>query len=273
MSFRPIPNIPIPGVAGKPAGTPGELKWLSLDRLMIDPRYQREVREQGKAHIRKIATSFDWKHFTPVIAAPITADSFAVIDGQHRLAAAKAIGLKEAPCWVVTAEETDQARAFMAINAMAARVSSGQLWHSRRMAGDPGAILAFEAADEAGIEICRFPISGTYKKPSHCLAAVSILEAVRSQGHPIAVRALKILRLAGEIRGGNFLQAKMIRAAALLCKHAWTKVPDEIAANAISKINVNTLFADATSKATQSGGKAVEHVVVALRSAVERGTR
>jgi hypothetical protein len=271
MSYRPIPKVEVHRTQKRESfGSPGELKWIEISDLVVDTRYQRDMREKGFAHVRQIAANFDWRNFTPVIAAPIGNRRFAVIDGQHRLAAALALGLSAAPCWIVAAEDTQQASAFMAINAMGAKVFTGQLWHSRSVAGDTQAMAVFAVADAAKIEICKYVVRADFRKPNQCLAAASIASAIGAYGRETTIRALTILRRAGEISGRNYLNSRIIRAAVVLAKNAWVRTPVEICAMALARLDANEVVATAAVDAKKSGGAPAEFVVTALRDAVVR---
>lgn len=70
------------------------LEWLKIERLRIDPAYQREIGKRGAANVLAIARDFDWSKFSPVIVAP-TGGAYARIDGlaKHLTRTPAAIGV------------------------------------------------------------------------------------------------------------------------------------------------------------------------------------
>src|ERR1700690_2596042 len=93
-------------------GQPPKLEWLSIADLVIDPEYQREITFVGRKNVRRIAGSFNWAMFTPVMVAPVGSSKFAIVDGQHRATAAKLCGLDRVPCMIIHADRGGQAMAF-----------------------------------------------------------------------------------------------------------------------------------------------------------------
>src|SRR5437868_11859154 len=84
--------------APRDIGPAPDLRWLPIDRLVIDDSYQRPIAFAGRRNINAIANAFDWRRFSPVIVAPVEGGSYAIVDGQHRTTAAAAIGITSVPC-------------------------------------------------------------------------------------------------------------------------------------------------------------------------------
>ncbi|MDP1628837.1 hypothetical protein [Parvibaculum sp.] len=77
---------------------------------------------------------------------------FAIIDGQHRATAALLHpAIREVPCWIVTADDAAQARAFVGINSAVTQMSPIQLYHAGVAAGTPDAAGAEKCAEAAGV--------------------------------------------------------------------------------------------------------------------------
>lgn len=69
-------------------GAPPSLDWIPLERLVVDKRYQRALGVKNERHVRRISSGFRWNRYQPIVVTE-AGDNFAVIDGQHRLAAAR----------------------------------------------------------------------------------------------------------------------------------------------------------------------------------------
>lgn len=52
FAIKPVPSVDV--------GQPGELAWLPLSQLYIDPAYQRAILDSGKANIRRMVEGFSW---------------------------------------------------------------------------------------------------------------------------------------------------------------------------------------------------------------------
>jgi hypothetical protein len=83
------------------------LEFRRLCDLKIDPSYQRSI-EIGTSQtlIRRIAMFWDWSLCQPLAVARRADGALMVVDGQHRLAAARLRGdIYDLPC-VITAYES-----------------------------------------------------------------------------------------------------------------------------------------------------------------------
>src|SRR3569623_692750 len=123
-----------PSTAFSPGPAPF-LEWLSVDRLVVDEEYQREIGKRGAQNIAQIAANFDWSKFAPVIVAPIEGGEFAIVDGQHRTTAAMLRGQERGPCQIVQADRAKQAAAYAAVNGSVTKTTAHQLHHARVAAG------------------------------------------------------------------------------------------------------------------------------------------
>jgi hypothetical protein len=201
-----------------PAGVPGRLSFLPVSLLVVDSRYQRPIREKGLAMIRRIAEGFDWRRFTPLVVAPVDgSDTYAIVDGQHRAAAARMRGdIRELPCWIIEGDLKQQARAFMAINS-GGNVPGLAGWHAALAAGEPDALAVFQVCQEAGVQIARYPAAARHRKPNETLAPDAVRRKLAALGAGPVVRALASLRRAGSLRGDSMLSRELIYAASEIC--------------------------------------------------------
>jgi hypothetical protein len=150
-----------------------ELQWLRIADLVIDEDYQRPLKAASWRQIEKIAAAFTWSHFSPVLVAPV-GERFAIIDGQHRTHAAKLVGLSEVPCMVIDLDESAQARAFAAVNGVVTAVNPGHVYKAALQAGEPWALAAKAAVENAGARLVPYTPSGGDKRPGevYCVAYI-----------------------------------------------------------------------------------------------------
>jgi hypothetical protein len=148
--MRPVPAAEI--------GDHGELAWLSLEKLYIDARYQRDILDSGKTNIRKIIENFNWRKFGVLVVGKRERGQYAVVDGQHRAVAALMHGgIKQVPCLVLTGGLQLEAATFSAINSAVTRISPLQSFHANVAAGDPNSIALVELCTSLGVTIVRRP--------------------------------------------------------------------------------------------------------------------
>ncbi len=153
----------IPGALSDVAGAPGELGFVPLARMRIDPAFQRPVAAGGRRSIIKIARGFDWYKFTPVICAELPAGTLSIIDGQHRAIAAASRGFDTVPAYVLDCPPEVAAAAFAAINADVVKVSALDLHRARLTARLPAAVELQRVCDCAGVKLVARHRQDLYK--------------------------------------------------------------------------------------------------------------
>lgn len=272
MSYRPIPTVTVsrpPAVQGrKPQG----IIWVTPGELAIDTRYQRELGTVGVGRVRKIAMQFDWRKFTPIIVARRgvkASEGYAVIDGQHRVAAVVARGdIDKVPAWEIDADVVGQAMTFLAINAEGARVPSGAIWYAKAAIGDADAVGLLDVCAKAGVEVLKSPVSAAMRSPAQTVAGAEISTARRAHGDKVTADALKILRRAGELADKCLLTSLMIRAAVLSVKHnpLWRHSGIDLA---VSSAPIELFEAKAKIASREHGGTRAEHFLGLLRNHLE----
>lgn len=139
----------------KTFGKVPRLEWLSIQQLVVDPEYQREISYVGRKNIRKIAENFSWSMFGTVMVAGIGSDRYAIVDGQHRATAAALCGVEKVPCQIVEALRGEQAAAFRAINGNTTRPHTIQLFHAAVTAGETCALQVVQVCTRAGVRVAR----------------------------------------------------------------------------------------------------------------------
>lgn len=123
---------------------------VATDEIVVDGRYQRPV-EQFR--VDKIAEGFDETLFG-VIEVSRRNGKCAVFDGQHRLEAARALGMKDVPCLVhdgLTPEA--EAELFVRLQRERKNINPNDRFKARLFYNDPVALDINRVVTEAGFSI------------------------------------------------------------------------------------------------------------------------
>ncbi|MBI1214566.1 MAG: hypothetical protein GC185_01950 [Alphaproteobacteria bacterium] len=191
-----------------------ELLWIDLPLLQIDKTYQRSV--EGKASqklINAVAAGFDWALFTPPTICAIEDGKFNVIDGQHRvLAARKRGGIPKLPCYKIDAVSTQQQAAhFTALNQNRVRMHTVDMYHARLAAGESLARKVESACQAAGVRICKAPFQTAQMPPGMTQAVGTLERALQKHPRDAVIRSLKVLKEAHPETTGQ-LRSRMLEA-------------------------------------------------------------
>jgi hypothetical protein len=140
-------------------GTRPRVVWVGLELLSVDRRYQREITRGGQTHINRILRGFNWNRFQPILVTEGADGTYAVIDGQHRLEAAKKHPLiDELPCYVIdTPEVATQAEIFVSVNSDRRALTGLQKFWASVAAGNKEAQVLARTCEEAGVVVPRNP--------------------------------------------------------------------------------------------------------------------
>lgn len=97
IQMNALPNNVIPHT--KTLGMVGTDEWLVASEIGVDMQYQRPL---NMGHVRKIVREFNLKAFGVLLVSERANGTYWIIDGQHRLAAVKALGRGDMrlPCHV-----------------------------------------------------------------------------------------------------------------------------------------------------------------------------
>jgi len=190
MSLRPLEIESYKPIERRSSGVPPMLEWIKLERLVIDETFQRQIREQGRRNVLRIAENFSWSCFTPVIVAPVEGGLYSIIDGQHRATAAKLAGAETVPCQVVLIDRQAQASAFKAINGNVTKMSPMQLWRASLAAGEEQAVALAAAAKDADLELLTYPVPKHLQRPGQTMAVQACIAAFNQYGRETFVAAI-----------------------------------------------------------------------------------
>ncbi|WEK43618.1 MAG: ParB N-terminal domain-containing protein [Candidatus Sphingomonas colombiensis] len=127
-------------------GTLPVLQYCPPVQLGIDPLYQRQLDQRSHQLIARIAAGWDWNLFQPLVVARRPDGALFVVDGQHRLAAAKARGdIQQLPCVIfASAAPAEEADVFVKLNQERRPLTAFALYNAAIATGDP-AVIALDA--------------------------------------------------------------------------------------------------------------------------------
>ncbi len=234
------------------------LQFCRPEELRIDPAYQRDVSGgQSQALIRRLAQHWNWDLCQPLVVARRSdfIDRLFVIDGQHRLEAARLRGdIAQLPCVIVACASTaDEAASFVHLNQQRRALSSLDLFRAAVASGDSEACAITAALDAAGLSLAA-TTNSNFWKPGQITNIGGIQASWRRHGARATVLALRalaegfsgqILRYAGtlfpgiaavcnaeiSVGGGGFDMANLgwDRFTAMLAARAQTEWRNDIA--------------------------------------------
>lgn len=196
MSYRKIETSPADRPSNVSPGAAPILQWIDIDNLVVDESYQRDLRRANWSAIRKIAATFRWSMFSPVVVSPIEGGKFAVIDGQHRSHATAMCGFSQVPCQVVQMTREEQAASFAAVNGVITQVTPYHLLKAGIAAGEDWAVNASAIATEAGCRLMTSVGSKDNKKPGQIYGVRSFLKVIERRPRGAIVAALRHLKQA-----------------------------------------------------------------------------
>jgi hypothetical protein len=138
---------------------------LTVDEIFADETYQRPC-DTGRA--RRMAQTWD-RRLAGIIEVSdrgsATSPRFAVLDGQHRWAAAAL--LDEPPALVANVHEgltvADEAALFDKLNRQRRQPTTWDHWRARKAAGDPDVLAIEKAVAKRGLKIDSTPKDGNVR--------------------------------------------------------------------------------------------------------------
>lgn len=147
-------------------------EWVDLSKLNIDPAYQRTQTENA---IGRMAENWCWVACGCLIIARRPDGSLVVMEGAHRVKAAKKRGIESLPCMIWDVPTVaDEAQMFIWINTMRKSVKADELFASGVTANDPTCIVVEKMLASHGYR----PGSSPGKKNIACIAAMKELAVV-----------------------------------------------------------------------------------------------
>lgn len=190
------------GKISKAKGLMPALQWAPLDLLDLDHSYQRAADNPASLRlIKNIARDWDWNLCLPLIAArrPGVVEFF-VVDGQHRLAAARLRNkmmenpdISQLPCVIVAYDGAEaEAAAFVALNEQRRPLSPLEIYRAALTAGETEALAIDKLVKAAGLSIALHGATGQMK-PGEICNIPGIRRAMRRWGEGATGQALQIM--------------------------------------------------------------------------------
>lgn len=177
------------------------LQNLAVADLRIDPTYQRKTdNRQSERLIGNIAQKWDWALCLPLVVSNRGgAGELFVIDGQHRLEAAKLRSdIVDLPCVVVIYPDARaEAASFVALNQLRRPLNSLELFHAAVAGGDEEAAAIKAAVEAAGLSIAAHTNNKRWN-PGQIGNVAGLRSAWRRYGRGVTGRALLVLAKAYE---------------------------------------------------------------------------
>ena len=237
--------------------------WVDLARLVIDKSYQREIGHAGIAHVNRLLREFNWNCCQPLIVSELGDGRFAVIDGQHRLEAARKHPLiDELPCDVVEAPDVAaQAAIFAASNSRRLALTSQQKFWAAHAGGDAGAVEVERLCSMAGVTILRTMPSSDIP-PRSIRAPFTLQKMVRQVGVTALGLALELLVEAHGEKPNAFRSPTVVALARMAAVKGFAPRP---ALLALRGLDLDALYDDARRDRVTGGGS--------LEAATERVLR
>lgn len=138
---------------GPVRNVPPTLEWIAVDRLQVDPAYQREV---DGPHSRKIVSGmikgWDWALCQPLVVSRRLDGGLFILDGQHRHRGAFERGdIPHLPCVILSdVDHEGEAAAFVALNTKRQRLNQGDIFLAMLAAGDSEAVIIAQLLARTG---------------------------------------------------------------------------------------------------------------------------
>ena len=196
-----------------PLGLRPSLEFRRIHELKIDPAYQRTIDTGGSQTLmRRIAMFWDWGLCQPLTVAKREDGTLMVVDGQHRLAAAKLRNdIYDLPCVVTAyANASDEAAAFVALNQQRRPLSKLDLFKAALAAEDNDAVAISRLLAAAGLTLAS-TTNPTGWKPGMISNIAGVQNCFRWNGPKVTAAALdaiargfagQVLRYVGSIFPG-----------------------------------------------------------------------
>jgi len=208
-----MPSANSPLRFAEPLGHRPSLEWRRVAELAADPSYQRSIdTKRARDLIHRIARGWDWNLCQPLAIARRGDGSLRVVDGQHRLAAARLRDdIHDLPCVVTAyADAGAEAAAFVALNSDRRALSKLELFKAALISGDEEAGAVMALIEGAGLTLAQHT-NWTAWRPAAIANVPGIVAGYRKHGADvtrIALRAIagafpsQVLRFAGTIYPG-----------------------------------------------------------------------
>lgn len=166
--------------------------------LYIDRKYQRELSD---AQVKRISNGFDIDLFEPPTVNDrgewdhYKGQRFALIDGQHRWAAAKLLHMDSITCRIVTVSPEKEAELFVFLNRQRLWLSPVSSFKAELQAGNPAAKEIVRCLAERDLEVGTAKYAGIQRTNGKAVMAIAALKRIYAQGGHVGLgRVLDIAK-------------------------------------------------------------------------------
>lgn len=205
-----------------PLGTLPVLQYCAPDQLKVDEEYQRTLSAgASQSLIRRIAMHWDWGLCQPLFVARRGDGLLYVVDGQHRLEAARLRSdIWQLPCVVTSfATMADEAAAFVSLNQQRRPLTQLDLFKAGLAGGDFEAAQIAVAVKDAGLAIAPHT-NATAWKPE-------VIANIGGLQRCYRVHGLQVLSLSLDVLARSF-RGEVIRYAGSIFPGIEAVVADEL---------------------------------------------
>lgn len=187
----------------KPAFAPAQgslpvLQYLAPAQLQVDATYQRSIENsQSRSLIAKIAREWNWDLCQVLVVSRRGDQGLFVVDGQHRLSAAKLRpDIAQLPCVVATyASAQEEAAIFAKLNRQRTPLKAIDIFKAAVAGKDPDACKLMSLINQSGLTLAKG--TNNVDQPPGAISNIGgIREAQRTYGDKATLKALRILRQA-----------------------------------------------------------------------------
>ena len=131
-----------------------QTKHVPVEKLNVDTSYQRE--KLSERIILGIASSFKWSAFRTLLVARRSNGELYVVDGQHRLDAAKRRGIKSVPCSIFDSTgPEEEAQAFYTCSMRVTRIPAANQYRALLAAKDPEILAISKMLSGIGLGVSK----------------------------------------------------------------------------------------------------------------------
>jgi hypothetical protein len=181
-----------------PLGNLPALQYLLPAQLSIDPAYQRSIEGEGSQRlIRKIAQFWNWDLCQPLVVSRRDDGALYVIDGQHRLEAARLRGdIAQLPAVVVQyAAMADEAASFVHLNEARRPLTKLEVFKAAVASGDTESCAIVAAMEAGGLSLAPHANIISWQ-PGMVMNIAGLQVAWREHGAAVFTRAARVIATA-----------------------------------------------------------------------------
>ncbi len=269
-SLRPILAIEAKGL--RPANLSQmempDLRWLSLDVLVINDQYQRSLSSSSLRSIRRIVQNFDWARLKALNVTPTQDGFYEVVDGQHTAIAAATHGyIDELPCLIsATRDLAERAGDFVGLNKDRVAIHPLQLYRAELAAGDELALEVEQGVKSAGGRIIPSTTGIRLRPGDSC--AIQALKKLANTGGPAYVKRIVGLAVSADLAP---LTANMIAALAELAwEDEFSQVSDEVIVDTLRVYGANKLVSRAKELKSDTPGLPLKRAIAVVIARLAR---